>query len=250
MTNPDPRIEKIQKLLTMAERGVTEAERESFQAKANHLMVQWEIDEASLTAAGVARLKIEDIVTIRLQPEGPVTYGYEYSGIGGLVADALGMRGAHSKVWSQGRYRDALTVVGFESDVRRFELLFRSLERQCTTAMTQWAKTGLHSWMSGTQKFQARRGFITGFANMVAQRLTILRQSQLAEHTQTHGTGAALVLVTRKDRVEQHVISLGWGTARARSYDANGARAGRDAGARADIGQNRFGTAARGAVEA
>lgn len=250
MTDVDPRIEKIRKLFAMAEaKGATEAERDTFREKANALMVQWAIDDAMLIAADNERLKSEKIVQVTLMPEGPTSYWYEYSTIGTRVADAVGLRGAHTKVWHNRQKRDAFVVVGFESDIKRFEMLLRSLERQCTAALAVWAKDNLKSWMDGSRKYQERRGFIQGFSRMVANRLKALREAQISEHTRVTGNGAELVLVSREEQVVNHVLNLGWRTGKARKLGDSGYTGGRSAGARADIGQNRFGTAARGALE-
>jgi hypothetical protein len=249
----DARIAKIKKLLAMAEdKGATEAERESFREKATSLIIQWEIDEAQLTAAGDERLKYEKIVSERIWPSGTRTYAFEYATMGIHAAVGVGIRGAHSKTYDRktGKFIETFVVVGFESDVARFKLLYESLERQCAVALSQWASSELQSWMSGTDKYKARRSFITGFGTRVRQRLTALREARISEHTTSSGNGAELVLVDRSAQLEKHVADLGWTMTRPRLVSSLGNRAGKIAGSQADIGQQRFGqgAGARGAL--
>lgn len=252
----DARIQKIKALLAKAEDpACTEAEANLFREKASELIVKWEIDEARLTAAGDERLKNERIVSRYVVPQAPTSYGFEFATIGARVANSLGMSGLMSKKYvgtktGRGTLRDAYLITGFESDVERAGILIDSLLRQCTVALSQWTTEQRRDWrwgmMTGSEKFNAKRGFIQGFSERVADRLDALRKTQVNE---TVGTGTDLVLVNREDRVAAHVAEMfKVGIGRARKMGANGYQNGQAAGNRADIGQNRFGQAARGAV--
>lgn len=260
---PSPRgeefyVNQIRGLLALAEDPATpEAAANAARDKASELIIKWEIDEAKLTAAGDERLKNEQIIAKTVKPKGPVTYAHELSLIGGRVADALGMRGFITSYWdpgtgrTRGTHRPAYKIVGFESDVQRAEMLIASLITQCLAGLDTYVRDMHHSYewgyMSGTDRFQAKRGFIQGFSIRVADRLAALRKVQVDETT---GTSTDLVLVDRSDRVNGYVASqMKIGPGRARTYDSSGARAGMHTGDRADIGQQRFGQAARGALD-
>lgn len=251
----DPRIAKIQALFAKAnDSAATKEEAEAYTAKATELMIKWEIEEAQLSAD--VRLATQKIIEAVIHPAGSKIYLHELVSLGCAMARALGMRGAITKrsEMNEKTYRwinrDALMLVGFEGDVERFKLLFPSIVMQCQTEMARWAKDGgIEPWWGGTEKFQARRGFIVGFKTTVAQRLESLRDRQLDE---TIGTGTDLVLIDKGKQVDTYADDLGWKKGRPRTFGYSGVTGGMTAGNRADIGLSRFGAgaAARGSLEA
>lgn len=254
MTQDESRIQKIKALLANAEDpSLTQPARESYLAKANELIIKWEIDEARLMAAGDERLKTEAIISKTIVPSAPTSYGYEFATIGCRVANALGMSGLMTKAYdSSYKARDAYIITGFQSDVDRAIILIESLLRQCVVALGSWTSEQQSGYFwstySGSRKFNEKKGFILGFSSRVAQRLKELREARVSE---TKGTGTDLVLVGREEQVVawvQEKYKIGRSRARRAGYD--GQSAGRAAGSRADIGQSRFGQAARGSVGA
>lgn len=243
MTSPDPaaRALLIKKLLAKAEaQGTTEAERDSFNAKATELMIQWGISDALL--AGVDATKIEKIVTRRVKlSDVPKAYVYEYVSIGVRIADVLGCRGFFQATHDK---RTDLIVVGYESDVDGTVQLFQSLTLQCTLTLGPWYKTKIREhghWMSGTDKYQAKRSFIKGFASGVAQKLFVVRKSTIDEVVSTT-PGTALVLVNREKKVTDWIAAeMTIGSGGTRRYHTSGKDAGYAAGQRADVGQGGVG---------
>lgn len=243
MTAPDTeaRALLIKKLLAKAEaKGTTPEERDSFNAKATQLMLQWGIEEALL--AGVDPTKIEKIVTKKIKlADVPKAYVYEYVSIGVNVAEVLGCRGFFQSTYDK---RTDLILVGYESDVDRVTQLFQSLALQCTLTLGPWYKTKIREhghWMSGTDKYQAKRSFIRGFAKGVSQKLfTVMKSTKDEAEVTTPGT--ALVLVDRATQVTDWIAeNMQIGSGGQRRYHTSGREAGYAAGQRADVGQGTMG---------
>lgn len=260
MSQVDPRIDKIKKLLDKATaKGTTEAEADAFREKAYELMVKWEIDEAQLDAAKQERLRSEDIVRRVVHIATGKTYTMEYATAMALAAQGMGLRSFLTQVWenkkigkkaNNAQWFRAVVLVGFRSDVDRAELLIDSLTLQLTTALSAYGKT-LPTWYSASNKWNARRSFIVGWGERVSDRLTSLRDIARQDMMSTEGTGTELVLVTKDEMVAKWIEdNMKLGTrGRARRYAYDGMTAGADAGNTADIGQQRFGATARGAIE-
>jgi len=240
MTAPDPaaRAALIKKLLNKAEaKGTSPEERDAYNAKATTLMVQWSIDDATL--AGVDATKIEKIVSRRVRlGDVPKAYAYEYVSIGVWVADALGCRGFYQATADK---RTDLLIVGYESDVEYIVQLFTSLALQCTLTLGPWYKEKIREygpWMSGTDKYQAKRSYIRGFARGAEDKLRTVRKSTIDEATSTT-PGTDLVLVNREKQVDGWVLdNLQIGSGGRRRYHNTGASAGFAAGQRANVGQD------------
>lgn len=237
----EERLVLIKKLLNKAEdKGVTEEERDAYNAKAAKLMLQWGIEDAML--AGVDATRIEKIVIKRVKlADVPKAYVYEYVSIGVAVADVLGCRG-----FFQGTHdrRTDLLLVGFESDVDRISQLFHSLAVQCTLTLGPWYREKIREhghWMNGTDKYQAKRSFIRGFASGVSQKLFVVRKSTIDEAT-TATPGTDLVLVNREEKVTDWIGEhMTVGSGGRRRYTGDGRSAGYAAGQRADVGQGTMG---------
>lgn len=244
MTTPSDSVTRaalIKKLLNKAEaRGTTEAEREAFNAKATALMIQWGVDEALVQDAD--RAKIENIVQRHYETDVPKVYSFEYALIGVEVANQLGCRGLLQRM-ANGRTN--LLVVGFESDVERVRQLYVSLILQCRLTTASWYAERLQPWWNGTDKFNAKRSCIRGFADGVRTRLADIKRGVIADAT----PGTELVLVDRKSRIDRFVADeMNTGVTRKRTYMPSGFDAGRHAGLRADVGGAKLGNDRR-AVE-
>lgn len=251
----DTRVEKIRKLLEKADaRGTTEAEAETFREKAYELMIKWEVDDAALDAEKSERLKIEEIVRRTVHLPVGMTYSYEFACAMAVVAEGMGLKAFIGRAFTNektgkraGRSQlfSTVVLVGFGADADRAELLFDHLIIQLQTALATFGKT-LGSWYTASQKWNQRRSFIMGWGNEVGSRYASLRK---VATDATSGTGTDLVLVDKAAMVDQWINdNLTLGKGHSRRYGSSGMAAGMDAGARADIGQNRFGQAARGAV--
>lgn len=239
MTDPDGRALTIKKLLNKAESsGVTPAERDAFNAKATELMLKWGIEEAMLADAD--RAKVENIIQCHFQTDVPKSYSYETTCIGIEVAEALGCRGLLQKM-RNGRVN--LTVVGFESDVARVGELFTSLAVQATLELGTWfADQQWQSWRNATDRYNAKRSYLRGYASGVKHKFASVKVIVIAESA----PGTDLVLVSRVAQVDtyiEHMMKIT--STRPRRYGVNAHGAGSTAGLRADIGGEKLGSNTR-----
>lgn len=235
MTTPDneSRALLIKNLLNKAEAaGTTEQERDTYNAKAAELMIKWGIEEAMVTDAD--RLVAEKIVQITFQTDAPKSYSYETTLIGIQVAKALGAKGFLQKR-SDGRVN--LTVVGFEKEVKLVEELFISLTRQGKLAMAQrYCEIEWMPWHNGTDKFNWKRSFLSGYALAVGLKLQAVRKQTVTE-AEAVTPGTELVLIDRTAKVDSWIDrNMKLGKDRGRRVDYNGAAEGMLAGRSADIG--------------
>jgi hypothetical protein len=234
MTDPnDSTVERIRKLLAMAERGITEEERDAFNAKATSLMVQHAIDEAMITDIG--RAISEKIISRTYRINCPKSYSYEYVTIGCQVAKALGSNGLLQKTHDN---RTDLTLVGYETDIEMVWQLTESLVRQCTLALGPWFRDKVRDWHSGTEKFQMKRGFISGFGVGAGDKLKEIKRVTL----HNAGTGSEVAVRDREMTVSNWMAeNMRTGSARGRSYEGSSRAGGWGAGQRADVGGARVG---------
>lgn len=229
MTTPEEStIDRIRKLLAMAEGGATEAERDAFNAKATELMFKHAIEEAMITDIG--RAISEEIVKVEHVTTCPKSYSHEYALIAIRVADAMGARGLLRRGYDN---RENYTLVGYASDLDAIKQLIDSLMRQCTFALGPWYRSNVRGWHSGTDKFNMKRGFITGFASGVRDKILATKNRTIAKA----GTGSAVAVVDREQRVTSWLDEhMKLGTSKGRNYSSSAAAGGWGAGQRADIG--------------
>jgi hypothetical protein len=163
----------------------------------------------------------------------PASYSHEFAVLGIRIAEVFGAKGFLTKVEG----RTLFQAVGFEADLILVAQLYESLARQCTLSLGTWFKQWVNRYGgTGSQRWNAKRGFISGFTTGVKEKLTSIRQVAV----QDAGHGAQLVLVDRGKQLD------GWLSAnvgplrngKRRSYDTNARVAGRVAGQRADVGQS------------
>jgi hypothetical protein len=119
-------LERVRKLLAKAERAGTEHEAEAFTAKANELMLRYSINEAMLQRSG--EHTSEKIIAKTITVEGYAKAKLELlrAVARGCGCDAAFYSNSKSSGWSSGRAE----VVGWESDVEAFEVLFASVTMQ------------------------------------------------------------------------------------------------------------------------
>lgn len=230
--------DKIAKLLAKAERTENEQERDAYNAQAQKLMIRWGIEEAELESAG--EIKPEEIVEKMIHLK--TSYAPAFVVLGHSVARGMGnLRTLQSKPINKPETNRFLYVIGHTSDVERFEQLLTSLILQVTTARKRWWKS-----LSPLKKarythfeaFVAGREFIVQFGLEVGARLRALHQEEDVQAS----PGAALVLASKQTRVDGWVEEKYPNLQNVRGYtstDYTGARAGREAGRLADIGQSR-----------
>lgn len=231
--NLNPRLELVRKLLAKAEHpGTSEVERETYRAKAYDIMMQHSIDRAMVDAADHAT--DDPIVRVDLYVQVPKTYSYEFAIIALRIATAFGGEGFVMQM------RDGVhpNIVAYQSDTEQIRQLYTSLVIQATLSLATWYATNVPSWASGTDKFNAKRSFLKGYANGVGDKLQAARKQM----TKEAGTGAELVLVDRHKRVLDWVAANTQLKTTTRRYNTHAAGSGFAAGQRADTGQRAAGT--------
>lgn len=189
--------DKIAGLLAKAERTDNEHERDAFNAKAESLMIKYGIEQAELEAAG--EVKPEEIIEVRIPFTG--IYNMVMPDFVHTVARSLGnLSVLQSTSWDK-KTRTAY-VIGHKSDVEAAQVLIASLQLQAMSAMKRWWKSFDDKvWMSNMEQYKARRQFIISFGYGAADRIKSERRTEEA----TASTGAALVLASKQDRVNDHV---------------------------------------------
>lgn len=224
----EKKLDLIAQLLAKAER-TTPEEAEALTEHAARLMVKYGIEQARIDER---RAKLgqasEKIIEARKLFTG--VYAMDLRDLGVQVAFGLGtLRPLVSKTW---KGLPVLHLVGFESDVQQAQVLIASLEVQAMIAMRAWwaEERSFFSFYTESEKRRARSGFLRGFGNGAAARIRSNRATVIAES----GSGTDLVLLSRRERVDQLVDARDIGTARKRQeadessfYD--GDRAGREA---------------------
>ncbi len=223
----DSSIERVRKLLAMSENaGATEEERNTFNSKATELMIKYAIDAAMLRDP--ERMD-EKIIQQDISINVPKSYMLEYVTIGCEVARALNCAGI---VGNYSRNIRTLIVVGFESDVASVEQMYRSLALQCTLELGVWYSKAVRPWMTGTDKFHAKRGFISGYAKGIKIKFEIWRSTVIADA----GHNAEVALVDRKMSVKNWIDeNMRLKDVGGRKYDPGARASGIAAGRQANI---------------
>lgn len=223
-------LDKVRKLLAMAEGTDNAAEAEAFTAKATALMLSNSIDEAMLQKAGS---KVNESIIAKTI----VIEGYAKAKMSLLtgIAQAMGAKTVYTANTKRSGWATIkVEVIGWESDITNIEMLFASLVMQMTSDMEREAA---HNKNVHGRAF--KQAFIIGFANTVHSRLLIQRKDAV-KVADDSTPGAAVAVVERTSAVEadfrRRYPRTGRGTgAQASSY--TGMAQGRAAGQRANIGQ-------------
>lgn len=236
MNEPDvKRIDMIQKLMAKANNTDNEIEAETYRNKATDLIALWELDEVLLK--GHQRAGVENIEVVFIEVPGPKIYAHEMVRLGTGMAGAMGMRGVINK---RDKRRDNLMLVGFTSDIKRFREVYDFIAIQAQLALATWYKKEVPNWYSASQKYNAKRSFLMGFATAIRNRLKASRARVVSEAT----AGTDLVLADRGDQLDQF-LEDNYRLKNTRKQYGNGVDDGMKAGARADLGQTKFSANAR-----
>lgn len=250
-------VAKIVALLAQAESTDFEEEREAFFAKAVRLMAEYSIDDALIWAAGTrdtGRAVATEVVLTAPYVGPKMLLVHQVASGFGCEAVRMPSEGAST----------AVSIVGFDSDLRLVEGLVASLMVQLSRAMLSAEPAS----MSSTDRQSFRRSFIVSFAEEVGRRIRAIREDELARRraaesqaadagrraatngsmsaqpTQADGpSSVAVALVERSEAVQDELrrrhprlrkapISTG--------RSSTGRRHGQVAGRRADLGQERL----------
>lgn len=237
----DKALEKAMMLLRKAESTEFPAEAEALTQQAERIMIRHGVDKARVEAAAKGEpVRREPIVVKRMKFSG--TYYNVDKQFATNVCDGLG---DIKVLWRNiDRQVTGITMIGFESDVERAEMLIASLRIQAATALKVWWRSPdaerQKSWAYGNEKTKMRFDFLVSFSRAVQYRLEAARREAIQE-AQDETPGTDLVLASRATQVEQRVSELYPKLGKSRSASFNGSSAGFEAGRKARLGGNEIG---------
>lgn len=218
-------IDKVRKLLAMAEGSANPNEADAFSRKAAELIALHRIDPDRLRAEAAADL---DVLEVDL---GRGAYVRGRLSLLGAIGDAHGCK----VVYEVRPHGTVALVAGFRSDLDTVSLLYHSLHTQASSRMS----TERRATAAATQQW--RRSFLFGYA---AQIRTMLQQSAEEAHRQSVSASTTLPALRARDRRVEEFSSERFGRVvaarRPKPAIATAWEAGRDAAARADLGRERI----------
>lgn len=223
-------IRKIQAMLAKAESTTHEAEAETFNAKAQELMLRHAIAEADLRDAGQAKKG-------EIKPE-PFVYSGSDANLPGkrrLLTVACKMAGVKCVFYTGSRHKQTAVLIGYQADREYAAMIYASLTLQVTSL-------GRLAYNRDQPPFGLKRymtGFMVGFGDRVAER------AEQMTATVNEDTGGSLlpVLASKEQEVDQAFQQHFPNTKKlARNrVDAQAYGSGTRAGANADIGGRKVG---------
>jgi hypothetical protein len=226
-------LRRVQALLAKADSTEFEEEAEALRVKANELIATHGISAAMLAAEG---RQADALGSIKVEFSG--AYTHNQAVLLGVIARVFSCKCVQHSMPGR-RTVSSMTVVGYDSDLEIVNGLFQIINTQ---GMHGCASATPPPWEHGRTY---RNSWWFGFNREISDRLKAAHASAMAQAQATSdGTSAALVLVDRSKRVEAYVgelfPSLGK-VGRRTARSSSGYSSGRQAGARADIGQGRVG---------
>ncbi len=240
MTDHDPILAKVRKLLALAEDpAATEHEALTYTAKAAQLIADYGIDRALLARADPDADPVGDRVLTLDAP-----YAVDKADLLSTVAIRLRCRAVQRTRWLDGRKELSLHLFGHRSDLERTELLFTSLLLQAATGLSR-TRVPAHE-----HKAAFRRSWLAGFRMAIGDRLDVAErraQAEASDRFRASGTSTELVLADRSALVESavHDAYPRLARARPRQLSGTGGAEGWAAGRRADLGEGRVGRVRR-----
>lgn len=240
MTAPtDRKLEQIRNLLALAENAATAAEAANAREKAEAAVAAYGVTDAMLAA----REGTDDHITSRVI-DVPAPYAKAKVSLLGQMCDGNTVKVVVLTTGNSYGKGVQVSIVGYSRDLDRAELLFTSLSVQATRDVLNETPASLR----GKERTAWRNSWLIGFINTVSQRLARLNQqarqdADTADTANPGGTGAELVIRDRKTDVDAHTAELYPNTRRMSdlSSSGRGGARGREAGHRADLGQNKLG---------
>lgn len=223
-------LDRVAKLLALAERAGTEHEADAAYAKATELMTRHAIEQWQLAGRGEA--KREQVVTRSARIKDRHDRSPAQRGLITQIARA----NRCEAVWMRGL--DMMAIYGFESDAEFVKTLYGLVLVQMSHAAAKaWrgytiAAGGSKSWQIGTSRHLYIKSFEFAFATRVGERLTEAATREEVKHA-----GAELALIDRSALVRQAMPETRATTTRIQFGGGEGA--GRDAGDRADLSGGR-----------
>lgn len=234
MTTPDTgMLDKVRKLLAMAEGAATQAEAEAFTERAATLMAKHGIDAALAQQREHRDEKPANRIIDVPNPWADV-HAHLLAGLAQSMRCQCVLLNAPSG--------KRLHVFGFQSDLDRADMLYTSILLQMSHALARqrppWDARSVRAW---------RRSWLLGYVSAVVGRVRAAEAQATeeqagAEHAAgTGGTagqpGVALVLRTREAAVQSEAAKAYPTTRKTRmTYSGRGYSSGHEAGQRANLG--------------
>ncbi len=220
-------VERIQKLMALADKAGTPEEAEAAFAKAQELMIKHAINEANLREAG-HEVKSEPIVTkyVTLKHRDEIRSSKLLLYMRVAEANQCNMLAGH----------DYVVIVGHESATEFVELLVANI-------LIQYAGERTKAWKAYQARFagnppESRFKWVNGFSWGYAARIG----ERIKETTRTSSKGGELVLVGRKSEVDEWMsqnMTVGKGRAMRNRSSWASRNMGAEAANRADISGGR-----------
>lgn len=182
-------LEKVRKLLTLAERATTDAEAQAFTAKASKLMAKYSITEALLEATAAKAPEPSD-KTVKC----PNPWGKVHAHLLQRLAREVGVQ----SIRLLGYKTVSVQLFGWDNDLERLEVLYTSVMLQMTTGS---ARLSFPSYYSASQVRTERRSWMLGYVSGVCTKVATAEREAVKEVVESSGTGAELVLSDRKQIV-------------------------------------------------
>ena len=222
--SPDLLIDKVRKLLAMAEGTSNPNEAEAFSRKAAELIAEHRIRPEQLTASTTAEMRVDEYEL------GRGAYVRGRLALLQVVAEAH----ACQVVFQAQQAGTVAYVAGFGSDLETVGLLYHSLHSQASSRMSRERR----ATAAATQQW--RRPFLFGYADQIR---TMLDTTMREATDRLHPASAAVpALRARERRVEEFARQQFGRVVAARRPKAatpQGFVAGREAASRADLGRPR-----------
>lgn len=243
------KLEQIRALLAKAEAGTTEAEAELLTAKALELAAKFEIDNALIHAKPDAPRETMGKRTGSVQKP--------WSQMQTLMNQIAVFCGVKMIQLAGTEHNAGYTLIGYEADLDRTEMLFTSLLVQGTRWVTydyrQHVESARDHFATPDRRSTYRRSWWGHFTIVISERLIAIKKAAARASAQERinddtGPSTALVLADRALAVQNAVERQFPALKRARSMrtgTGSGGAAGAAAGYRADLGGSKLGASTR-----
>ncbi len=162
------KIDLVRKLLAKAESTDSTAERDALNERASQLVAAYGIDEAMLASQDESLDKITDVSVLLERP-----FAVDFRGLLGNIAQALHLKVVVSKRWNRdqnngyGGWDVTARLFGYESDIRRVQLLYPHLRNQVLAGLANVDGEAEY----GPGQAANKRAYIAGFAGAIYLRL-------------------------------------------------------------------------------
>jgi hypothetical protein len=221
---PDVLIDRVRKLLAMAEGTSNGNEADAFSRKAAELIAEHRIQPEQLREAPSGDLRLDEVEL------GRGAYVRGRLALLQAIAETQGCK----VVFQAGRSGTVAFVAGFRSDLDAVGLLYHSLHSQASSRMARVRR----STAAATQQW--RRSFLFGYADQIHTRL----DDTTREATdRLHPSSAALPALRARERRVDEFARRQFGRVvaarRPKAATPQGFVAGREAASRADLGRPR-----------